>query len=91
MAAAGSLITGEFDEFSDLDLIVVTKQKITDNQANRLAYAEKFGDLLNSFTGEHVGEPGVLICLYDDLLLPVDLKFVTLEEFKIRIETPSPF
>ena len=88
LAAAGSWITGELDEFSDLDLIVVTKQKITDNKDHMLAYAAKFGNLLNGFTGEHVGEPRVLICLYDDPLLHVDLKFVTLEEFKIRIETP---
>ena len=88
LAAAGSWITNELDEFSVLDLIVVTKHKITDNKANMLAYAAKFGNLLNGFIGEHVGEPRVLICLYDDPLLHVDLKFVTLEEFKIRIETP---
>jgi hypothetical protein len=35
-----------------------------------------------------VGEPRVLICLYDDPLLHVDIKFVTLEEFYSRIETP---
>src|SRR5690606_4243979 len=38
---------------------------------------------------EHVGEPRLLICLYDNPLLHVDLKFVTLEEFHLRIETPT--
>ena len=53
-----------------------------------LEYAKKLGDLLSGFTGEHVGEPRVLICLYDNPLLHVDIKFLTLEEFHLRIETP---
>jgi hypothetical protein len=44
--------------------------------------------LLSAFTGEHVGEPRLLICLYDNPLLHVDIKFVTLEEFGTRVETP---
>jgi hypothetical protein len=53
-----------------------------------LNYAKHFGQLLSGFTGEHVGEPRVLICLYDNPLLHVDIKFLTLEEFHQRIETP---
>ncbi|MCF3111964.1 nucleotidyltransferase domain-containing protein [Niabella sp. CC-SYL272] len=88
LAVAGSWLTNELDEYSDLDLILVTKQKITDNKDQMLDYAKKLGNLLSGFTGEHVGEPRVLICLYDNPLLHVDLKFVTLEEFHHRIETP---
>lgn len=88
LAAAGSWISQELDEFSDLDLTLVTRDKITDSKANMLAIASRLGDLLNGFTGEHVGEPRLLICLYDNPLLHVDLKFVTLEEFKSRVETP---
>jgi hypothetical protein len=51
-------------------------------------FAQLFGELLNGFTGEHVGEPRVLICLYDNPLLHVDIKFLTLDEFKNRIENP---
>lgn len=43
---------------------------------------------MSGFTGEHVGEPRLLICLYDDPLLHVDIKFLTLEEFESRIESP---
>lgn len=89
LAVGGSWLTGEIDEFSDLDLIVVTREKISGNRNKMLAYAAKFGKLLAGFTGEHVGEPRVLICLYDEPLLHVDLKFVTIEEFKTRIETPE--
>lgn len=88
LAVGGSWITNEIDEFSDIDLVLVTKQKITNDKAAMLAHANKFGELLSGFTGEHVGEPRLLICLYDNPLLHVDIKFVTLEEFKVRVETP---
>ncbi|RZK42788.1 MAG: nucleotidyltransferase domain-containing protein [Pedobacter sp.] len=89
LAAAGSWITDELDEFSDLDLVVVTKEKIGGNLEQMRLYAKSLGILLSGFTGEHVGEPRVLICLFDDPLLHVDLKFVTLEEFHSRVETPA--
>jgi hypothetical protein len=89
LAVGGTWLTGEIDEFSDLDLIIVTREKISGERNKMLAYAEKLGKLLAGFTGEHVGEPRVLICLYDEPLLHVDLKFVTIEEFKTRIETPE--
>ena len=89
LAVAGSWLTNEIDEFSDLDLILVTKQKISHDKNLMLDYAKRLGDFLSGFTGEHVGEPRVLICLYDNPLLHVDIKFVTLEEFHSRIETPT--
>ena len=88
LAVGGSWINNEIDEFSDIDLVLITKQKIASDKAKMLDHAKKFGDLLSAFTGEHVGEPRLLICLYDNPLLHVDIKFVTLEEFKIRVETP---
>lgn len=88
LAVAGSWLTNEIDEFSDLDLILVTKEKISDNRSKMLEYAGRFGNLLSGFTGEHVGEPRVLICLYDDPLLHVDIKFLTPDELSPRIENP---
>jgi len=88
LAVAGSWLTDEIDEFSDLDLILVTQQKISHDKNLMLGYAKKLGDFLSGFTGEHVGEPRLLICLYDNPLLHVDIKFLTLEEFQSRIETP---
>lgn len=89
LAAAGSWITDEIDEFSDLDLILVTQEKVSHDKGLMLDYARKLGDFLSGFTGEHVGEPRVLICLYDNPLLHVDIKFLTLDEFHTRIETPT--
>lgn len=89
LAVAGSWITNEIDPYSDLDLILVTREQVAGNRQAMLAYAEQLGKLLNAFTGEHVGEPRLLICLYDDPLLHVDIKFLTLPEFHARIENPD--
>ncbi len=88
LAAAGSWITNELDEYSDLDLILVTGEKIGGNKEKMLDYARHFGDFISGFTGEHVAEPRVLICLYDNPLLHVDIKFITLPELYDRVENP---
>lgn len=88
LAVGGSWITGQIDKFSDLDLIVVTRERISNDKSAMIAYAKRLGHFLTGFTGEHVGEPRVLICLYDNPLLHVDLKFVTLQEFEHRVESP---
>ncbi|QGY42239.1 nucleotidyltransferase domain-containing protein [Maribellus comscasis] len=88
LAAGGSYITNELDEFSDLDLVLITKEKISGQKEKMLEYASKMGQFIDGFTGEHVGEPRVLICLFDNPLLHVDIKFVTAEEFKERVENP---
>jgi len=88
LTIGGSWLTNQIDEYSDLDLIVVTKEKISDNKEKMIAFAKRLGNLLSCFTGEHIGEPRLLVCLYDNPLLHVDIKFLTLEEFHIRVETP---
>lgn len=89
VAVAGSWLTNEIDEFSDLDLILVTVEQVAGDKQQMIRYASAYGKLLSAFTGEHVGEPRLLICLYDDPLLHVDIKFLTLSEFGERIETPT--
>jgi len=88
LAVGGSWLTGEMDEYSDLDLILVTEEKIVPDKKKMLAYAKKFGNFISGFTGEHVGEPRLLICLFDDPLIHVDIKFLTLPELEERIEDP---
>ena len=88
LAVAGSWISNELDEYSDLDLVLITTQKIAGDKERMMAYARGFGDLISGFTGEHVGEPRVLICLYDNPLLHVDIKFLTLPELYDRVEDP---
>lgn len=88
LAVGGSWITDEIDEYSDLDLILVTNYKIAGYKELMLDTARRFGDLVSGFTGEHVGEPRVLICLFDNPLLHVDIKFLLPEEFTERVEDP---
>lgn len=89
LAAGGSWIANEIDDYSDLDLVLVTETKISGDKNKMLEFANQIGNLINAFTGEHVGEPRVLICLYDYPLLHVDIKFVSLDEFMVRVENPS--
>lgn len=89
LAVGGSWLTGQLDQYSDLDLVIVTESKVSDDRKKMFGYAEKIGNFLSGFTGEHVGEPRLLVCLYDNPLLHVDLKFVTIHEFATRIEDPA--
>jgi hypothetical protein len=88
LAAAGSWITNELDEYSDIDLVLITKKKIGGDKEKMMDYARSLGDFISGFTGEHVGEPRLLVCLYDNPLLHVDIKFLTLPEFYSRVENP---
>lgn len=83
----GSAATGGTDEYSDLDLVIVST-----DEAHRalLGEAKEFaaglGELLTAFTGEHVGEPRVLITLYGSPPRHVDLKFVGVSDLDHRVE-----
>ncbi|EMM1338266.1 TPA: nucleotidyltransferase domain-containing protein [Enterobacter roggenkampii] len=89
LLAGGSLVHGGFDQYSDLDFVVVVDPLYYDEiMAQRIVFAGTLGHLLHAFTGEHVGEPRLLICLYGPELLHVDLKFVTLEMLTQRVEEP---
>ncbi|MFC2950612.1 aminoglycoside 6-adenylyltransferase [Marinicaulis aureus] len=89
LLAGGSLIHGGVDEFSDLDLVLVVADAAYDAlMAQRLDIAEQFGDLLAAFTGEHVGEPRLLICLYGPDTIHVDLKFIVPGALSQLIEHP---
>ncbi|HEY4426560.1 MAG TPA: hypothetical protein VGN10_20280 [Pyrinomonadaceae bacterium] len=89
VAAGGSFITNSMDEFSDLDLIIaVEPAHYPAVNLERMKIAASLGKLLAAFTGEHVGEPRVLICLYEAPLLHVDMKFVSLEDVATRVEDP---
>jgi len=90
VAAGGSWNSGRLDEYSDLDLVVVTRdESFAEMMQTRLSLAESLHPLLAAFTGEHVGEPRLLICLYRSPLLHVDLKFVSLQDFAHRVEDPA--
>jgi hypothetical protein len=89
LLAGGSLIHGDMDEFSDLDFVVVVEEaSYPEVLASRMEIARRLGPLLSAFTGEHVGEPRLLICLYGPELLHIDLKFVTMSDLDRLVERP---
>jgi predicted nucleotidyltransferase len=87
LALGGSAASGEMDEFSDLDFVI-----IADNDRHSAllreapAFAASLGPLLSAFTGEHVREPRLLLCLYGAPTLRVDFTFVAEREIDRRIE-----
>jgi hypothetical protein len=86
---AGSPLTGSVDRWSDVDLAVVcVDAHYADVMADRKAFAAGLGHLLSAFTGEHVGEPRLLICLYDNPLMHVDIKFIRIGDVNPRVENP---
>jgi Nucleotidyltransferase domain len=88
--AGGSYLTNAMDQHSDLDLIIaVTEQDYAAVMFERETIAASLGQLLQAFTGEHVGEPRLLICLYEQPLLHVDLKFVDVADLAERVEEPA--
>jgi hypothetical protein len=90
LAAGGSFISGRLDRYSDLDLIVVVTEQATPlGKSERQEIASSLGPLLGAFTGEHVNEPRLLICLYGPPLLHVDLKFLPALQLNPRVEDPT--
>lgn len=86
----GSYVLGDFDAFSDLDFTLVIADAAHDSMlAHREAFAEALGQLISAFTGEHVGEPRLLICLYGPPLLHVDMKFITTAALDKLVERPA--
>jgi hypothetical protein len=78
-AVGGSFAAATMDEFSDLDvLLAVEPAAYPDVLRGRQAIAASLGTLLACYTAEHLGEPQLLICLFDDPLLLVDLNFLSL-------------
>ena len=89
VAVGGSLLEDSMDEFSDLDLVIaVDPTQYSSVMKERYDIVASLGHLLSGFTGEHVGEPRVFICLYDKPLLHVDFNFVSLEDVSKRVEDP---
>ena len=87
LLGAGSLAAGTMDEHSDLDLVLVAAPG--DEQALVAVLptlAAESGALLSAFSGDHVGERRLLICLFGPPLVHVDLKAVGLADLAHRVD-----
>ncbi|MGP3938475.1 nucleotidyltransferase domain-containing protein [Streptomyces sp. 6N106] len=89
VAASGSLASGNPDTYSDIDLVIVIDETSFEPvMTRRLELIGSWTDLVAGFTGEHVGEPRLIITLVGPPLLHVDFKFVRLTDFAERSEDP---
>ncbi|GAA4883768.1 nucleotidyltransferase domain-containing protein [Ferrimonas pelagia] len=95
VAASGSYANNTLDPFSDLDLVIAVEPEHFDSvMRDRSQIAAKLApdeQLLAHFTGEHVGEPRLVIGLYLDAgaaPLHVDLKFVQVQDAAVRVDEP---
>ena len=87
LMVGGSIATGTGDAWSDLDLVIVsTDETHAAVLAEARAFADRLGPVLVAFTGEHVGEPRLLITLYGPPPKHVDLKFIGLGDLDHRVE-----
>ena len=88
VTVGGSGATGAADAWSDLDTVIVCRD--TDAaaavQADCPRLAAQLGPLVSAFTGEHVGEPRLLIALYAPPPVHVDLKVVHVADLAERVE-----
>ena len=89
LAVAGSWVRDEIDEYSDLDLNIICGGDSVPGVPDMQSFAGELGVNISSFTGEHVGEPSLLICLFDNPLTHVDLKFSTLADLRNRPYDPK--
>ncbi|OKJ03374.1 nucleotidyltransferase domain-containing protein [Kitasatospora sp. CB01950] len=90
VAIGGSIAEGRPDRYSDVDLIVVVDDDAYDAVLReRLALIGGWAPLVAGFTGEHVGEPRLIVTLVGPPLLHVDFKFVRLADFAERTEDPA--
>jgi len=88
VAGAGSYASDSMDRFSDLDLVLACEPgQHAGVVASLPSLAASIGGLAGAFTGEHVGEPRLLICLYEEGL-HVDLKAVALDDLADRVDDP---
>ncbi|MEV0067541.1 nucleotidyltransferase domain-containing protein [Amycolatopsis sp. NPDC050768] len=90
VAVGGSIAHGEPDVYSDVDvLVVVSDEAFNAVMAERFALIGSWVDLVAGFTGEHVGEPRLVITLTGPRLLHVDFKFVRVADFGERTSDPK--
>lgn len=89
IAAAGSYAKNAMDAYSDIDLLLACEPAdLVTLLEDRAALAAQLGKLVAYFTGEHVGEPRLMICLYGSPALHVDIKVLALPDLAARVDEP---
>lgn len=87
IGASGSYASDMMDKYSDLDLIIaINPDDFKSVMVERLTIINKIKGKVAAFTGEHVGEPRLIIALFSPDAVHVDFKFVSLPDAAIRVD-----
>lgn len=87
IGASGSYATDALDKYSDLDLVIAIKpEQFEAVMGERFTIVDSIEGKIAAFTGEHVGEPRLVIALYAPDAVHVDFKFVSLHDAAIRVD-----
>lgn len=87
IAASGSYAVDAMDRYSDLDLVIAIDPLTYDAvMESRFELVSQIDGYIAGFTGEHVGEPRLIIALYGPELVHVDFKFVDLPSAGQRVD-----
>jgi len=90
LAIGGSWMSGELDEFSDLDFYVLLSESALHlSLEDKRSIIAPLGKLLGCYHNGH--DARVIVSLYETALQPlhVDWKWISLQEFEIRVENPN--
>ncbi|HIF9080036.1 TPA: oxalate:formate antiporter [Photobacterium damselae] len=88
IGCSGSYASDSMDQYSDLDLVIaIEPDYYLEVMEQRFDILNQFESLLAAFTGEHVGEPRLVISLFEGSeLVHVDFKFVCLPDAATRVD-----
>ncbi|MGY3571882.1 nucleotidyltransferase domain-containing protein [Vibrio paucivorans] len=87
IGASGSYASDAMDKYSDLDLVIAVEPSHFEAiMGERFEIIDQIDGKVASFTGEHVGEPRLVIALYAPHSIHVDYKFVALPDAATRVD-----
>ncbi|GHA34724.1 nucleotidyltransferase domain-containing protein [Photobacterium aphoticum] len=87
IGASGSYASDTMDQYSDLDLVIaINPDDYAAVMEERFTLIEQLEGKVAAFTGEHVGEPRLVIALFAPHALHVDFKFVALPDAAVRVD-----
>ncbi|OAN11591.1 oxalate:formate antiporter [Photobacterium jeanii] len=87
IGASGSFASNTMDKYSDLDLVIAVEPAHFQEVMNqRFDLIDKVEGKVAAFTGEHVGEPRLVIAMFAPDAIHVDFKFVALPDAAVRVD-----
>lgn len=87
IGASGSYASNSMDQYSDLDLVIaIEPEHVSNVMQQRIQLIEQIDGYTAAFTGEHVGEPRLVIAIFAPDALHVDFKFVALADAAQRVD-----